>query len=148
VRVIIGAAAALAVAVVAVVVVVRRLGRRPDATEELSGVVLTAFAADWAERFETDEAAIRLAVANGDGADPRVRTRLATGVSLVDLKLERIERSVRAHILCEYPQQRERATAELGLSWDETPADVREEFLRTGRTEVFRKWTLAAPVAG
>jgi hypothetical protein len=148
VKLIIGATVTLAVAVVVVVVVVRRLVRRPDATDELSGVVLTAFAADWAERFGADEAAIRLAVVNGDGADPRVRDRLTTDVSLVDLKLERVEGSVRASMLCEYPQQRERATAEVGLRWDETPADVREEFLRTGRTEVFRKWTLAAPVGG
>lgn len=132
---------ASAVITTAVVVAARRK-RRDSATDELSHLILTAFGTDWSQRFATDETTLRSALA--DGGDPQLRSKVAEGVGVVDVKLSRRPgpgRAVAATVLCDYRATEERSKAEFELPWEDAPADVRAEFLRTGRTDVFRKWT-------
>lgn len=138
VGILLGASAVIAIAVI---VAVRRKGRH-SATDELSNLILTAFAPDWSQRFATEEKALRSALA--DGGDPQLRSKIARDVGVVDVKLSRRPGPVRvvaATVLCDYRTTEERSTAEFELPWEDTPADVRAEFLRTGRIDVFRKWT-------
>ncbi|MFC7529763.1 hypothetical protein [Actinoplanes sp. GCM10030250] len=148
-KIFLGTVAVLAMATAVVVAVAGRLGRRPDATGELSELILDAFAADWAERFEADEEAIRRAVTESGTDDESLRARITEEIGVVDVKLAGGPRSgeaIAASVICDYPRRGERATAEFSLAWLETPADVREEMLRSGRSEVFRKWSLADAV--
>lgn len=132
-------------AAVAAGVVIARMGRRPDPTEELSELVLRAFGTDWARRLETGEPEIRQAL-TGD-ARPELQARIADVTGVIDVKFTRSpeqRRVVAVAALCDYPESRERSRATFDLDWIDTPADVREEMLRTGRGEVFRKWTAGA----
>ncbi|MBV8892271.1 MAG: hypothetical protein JO266_09935 [Acidobacteria bacterium] len=134
-----GVIAAIAVATTAIAA---RRTQRHSANDELSNLILTAFSTDWSRRFATDEEALRSALA--EGGDPQLRSKVAGGVGAVDVKLSRRPgpgRGVAATVLCDYRATEERSKAEFELSWEDTPADVRAEFLRTDHTEVFRKWT-------
>jgi hypothetical protein len=124
--------------------VVVRMGRRPDPTEELSKIVLKAFGPDWTQRFETGEPAVRRAVL--DDLEPELQARIAGAIGVVDVKFAQSpsrQRIVSVVALCDYPAAQEQSRVTFDLDWVDTPADVREEFLRTGRTEVFRKWAAA-----
>ncbi|MBV8995061.1 MAG: hypothetical protein JO287_15505 [Pseudonocardiales bacterium] len=130
-----------AIAVVAIAITARRT-QRHSATDELSNLILATFSTEWSQRFATDEQALRSALA--EGGDPLLRSKVAGDVGVVDVKLSRRpspHRGVAATVLCDYRTTEERTKAEFDLPWEDTPADVRAEFLRTGRTEVFRKWT-------
>ena len=127
-------------------VAVRRLARRPEPRQELADLVLAGLGPEWADRFDTDGPALRRALV--DNNEPQLLTRIDAEVGVVDIKLTRLreQRTISAVLLCEYPANREQTKVTLDLGWIDTPADVREEFLRTGETEVFRKWTAPAEV--
>jgi hypothetical protein len=135
--------------VIAAGIGVRRLARRSEPGRELAELVLTALGSDWADRFSTDETTLRRALVENE--QPDLLSRIDAEVGVVDIKLTRPtggRGTITAAVLCEYPEDRQKTAVTLDLGWIDTPADVRAEFLRTGESDVFRKWTAATAGAG
>lgn len=119
---------------------VRVLRRGETGPARLGHLVLDTFGDDWAKRLGREPREVR-AVVLGD-ADPAVARSLHDLVGEVDVRFDRLAgaAAVGSTMLCVYPD--DRATAELRLPWEDTPADVRAEFLRDGAATVTRRWTV------
>jgi hypothetical protein len=131
-----------AVILAAAVVGLRQLRRRPDADRELTELVLSALATEWARRFTVDVPALRDALV--DGSHPALRERIEDAVGVVDITFTRRpagSRRVGVEVRCGCPQDAARTTVTLEIDATRVPDDVRAEFQADGQTTVVRRWS-------
>ena len=131
--------AAVVVAVGAVVVTWLRT-RQPRA-DPMSGLVVDALGADWADRTSADVQTVRSAALRGQPT--QVRSQLAAMVDDVEVGFEfngadPIYTSVR----CRYADGTS-ATTTMDLPWERVPQEVRAQFLRNGNKKLSRNWSIS-----
>jgi hypothetical protein len=131
-----------AVVVAIAVAVAVLLRNRPGRPDPLSGLVVDALGADWADRTGANVDTVRSAALRGQPA--QVRSHLASLVEDVEVGFEFDGAGpTRVSVQCRYTDGTSATTATMDVPWEKIPQEVRAQFLRSGDKTVSRHWSVS-----
>lgn len=132
-------AAVVAAIGIGVVAWLRNRSNRPD---PLSGLVVDALGADWADRTGADAETVRRATLRGQPA--QVRSHLAALVEDVEVGFVFDGAGpTRVRVQCRYTDGTSATTATMDVPWEKVPQEVRAQFIRSGDKTVNRHWSVS-----
>jgi hypothetical protein len=118
------------------------LRNRPGRPDPLSGLVVDALGADWADRTGADVNTVRSAALRGQPA--QVRSHLAALIEDVEVGFEFDGAGpARVSVQCRYADGTSATTATMDVPWENVPQEVRAQFLRTGDKTTSRHWSVS-----
>jgi hypothetical protein len=130
--------------VLAGAVAVALVARRRSAVDVLSLLVADVMGAEWASRLGTDVESVRGAVLHGEPA--KLRGRLMALIADVAVSFDIAAPSdVGVSVRCQYADGESVILAAARISWDLVPANVREQYLRTGEKLARCQWLVPDP---
>ena len=99
---------------------------------------------EWASRLATDVESVRGAVLRGEPA--KLRDQLAALIADVTVSFDiAAPGNVGVTVRCEYADRESVTVTSAKISWDLVPAEVRDQYLRTGEKLARCQWLVADP---
>lgn len=116
--------------------------RRRGRSQTIGKVVVDAYSTEWARRFDTSSVEVARGVL--EGANPDLVRRIDEAVGVVDLQFTNPRQDaseITATVAVNYTGTGSRSSAQIDLTWEDLPHDVRAEFTRSGLgSTVVRTW--------
>jgi cytochrome c-type biogenesis protein CcmH/NrfF len=120
-------------------IVVALAVRRRSRADVLSHVVAEVMSGEWASRLGVDGDSLREAILCAEPS--RVREQLLASLAEVSVNFDiAAPRDVGVSVRCEYADYESVTTTSAKISWDLVPAEVRDQYLRTGESLSHRQW--------